>query len=78
LPGPTTIWSERRPFPGPLNLETRMDAMLLPDLGAALQWQERTDLQPGDRKIPDGDDVSVAPLLDADFVGWRYAAVLTP
>jgi hypothetical protein len=51
-----------------------MDAMLLPDLGAALQWQERTD----DGKILDGDDVSVAPLLDADFVGWRYAAVLTP
>ena len=55
-----------------------MDAMLLPGPGAALQWQERTDLQPGDGKIPDGDDVSVAPLLGADLVGWRYAAVLTP
>lgn len=74
MPGPTTIWSDRRPFPGPLNLETRMDAMLLPGPGAALQWQERTD----DGKILDGDDVSVAPLLGADLVGWRYAAVLTP
>ena len=77
MPGPTTIWSDRRPFPGPLNLETRMDAMLLAGPGA-LQWQERTDLQPGDGKIPDGDDVSVGPLLGADLVGWRHAAVLTP
>jgi hypothetical protein len=55
-----------------------MDAMLLPGPGAGLQWQERTDLQPGDGKIPDGNDVSVAPLLGADLVGSRDAAVLTP